>query len=252
VFGSAHADLVGGTDGGDALQGVDGNDWLLGIGGDDWLVGGGGNDLLQGGLGHDVMDGGAGDDVAAYREATAGVTAYMNNHLANVGEAFGDQYVAIENLWGSDSADTLGGNDASGQVYGFGGTDTLYGYGGDDNLYGGEAADTLSGGTGADTFFFLLSSEGGDTIADFVSGQDRVFFSEYWFGLPIAPAGAIDPSRFVSGDRPVATSAGASFLFDTTSHQLLFDADGSGAQAAILMATFGNNVNLTAGDIWAA
>jgi Ca2+-binding RTX toxin-like protein len=252
VIGSAYADLVGGTNGGDALRGGDGNDWLLGIGGDDWLVGGTGSDLLQGGLGHDVMDGGTGDDVASYREAAAGVTAYMNNYLANAGEAFGDQYAAIENLWGSDFADTLGGTDAAGQVYGFGGTDTLYGYGGDDNLYGGDATDTLSGGTGANTFFFLLQNEGGDVITDFVSGQDRVFFSEYWFGLPIAPAGAIDPSRFVSGDHPVATAAGASFLFDTTSHQLLFDPDGSGAQAAILMATFGNGVNLTAGDIWAA
>jgi serralysin len=252
VIGSAHADLIGGTNGGDALQGGDGNDWLLGAGGDDWLVGATGNDLLEGGSGHDVMDGGSGDDVASYRQAAAGVTAYMSNYLANVGEAFGDQYTAIENLWGSDFADTLGGTDAAGQVYGFGGTDTLYGYGGDDNLYGGDAIDTLSGGTGADTFFFLLQNEGGDTITDFVSGQDRVFFSEYWFGLPIAPAGSISASRFVSGDHPAAAGPGASFLFDTASHQLLFDPDGSGAQAAILMATFNNGVNLTAGDIWGA
>jgi Ca2+-binding RTX toxin-like protein len=252
VLGSAYADLIGGDNTSNTVQGYDGNDWVLGIGGDDWLIGGNGNDLLEGGVGHDILDGGAGDDVASYRQATAGVTAYMNNHLANVGEAFGDQYTAIENIWGSDLADTLGGTDGAGQVYGFGGTDTLYGYGGDDNLYGGDAADTLSGGTGADTFFFLLQNEGGDTITDFVSGQDRVFFSEYWFGLPIAPAGAINPSHFVSGDHPVAATAGSSFLFDTTSHQLLFDPDGSGAQAAILMATFNNGVNLAAGDIWAA
>jgi Ca2+-binding RTX toxin-like protein len=252
VIGSAHADLIGGTNAADALRGEAGNDWLLGASGADWLDGGTGNDVLEGGSGGDVLAAGSGDDVASYRQALAGVTASFSNSGANAGEAAGDVYFDVENLWGSDFADTLGGNDASGQVYGFGGTDTLYGYGGDDSLYGGEAADTLSGGTGADTFFFLLSSEGGDTIADFVSGQDRVFFSEYWFGLPIAPAGAISASRFVSGDHPVAASAGASFLFDTTSHQLLFDADGSGAQAAILMATFGNNVNLTAGDIWAA
>jgi Ca2+-binding RTX toxin-like protein len=252
VIGSAHADLIGGTNAADALRGEAGNDWLLGASGADWLDGGTGNDVLEGGSGGDVLAAGSGDDVASYRQALAGVTASFSNSGANAGEAAGDVYFDVENLWGSDFADTLGGNDASGQVYGFGGTDTLYGYGGDDSLYGGEAADTLSGGTGADTFFFLLSSEGGDTIADFVSGQDRVFFSEYWFGLPIAPAGAISASRFVSGDHPVAASAGASFLFDTTSHQLLFDADGSGAQAAILMATFGNNVNLAAGDIWAA
>ncbi|MBW8859046.1 MAG: hypothetical protein JF570_04765, partial [Caulobacter sp.] len=120
VIGSAYADLVGGTNAGDALQGYDGNDWLLGIGGDDWLVGGTGNDLLEGGVGHDVMDGGSGDDVASYRQAAAGVTAYMDNYLANAGEAFGDQYAAIENLWGSDFADTLGGTEAAGQVYGFG------------------------------------------------------------------------------------------------------------------------------------
>lgn len=252
VLGSAYADLIGGDNTSNTIQGYDGNDWILGIGGDDLLVGGNGNDLLEGGIGHDILDGGSGDDVASYREASAGVTAYMNNYLSNAGEAFGDQYIAIENIWGSEHNDILGGTDGAGQVYGFAGTDTLYGYGGDDNLYGGDAADTLSGGTGADTFFFLLQSEGGDTITDFVSGQDRIFFSEYWFGLPIAPAGAIDAGRFVSGSNPVATNTGATFLFNTGTHQLYYDPDGAGSQAAILMATFSNNVNIVASDIWAA
>jgi Ca2+-binding RTX toxin-like protein len=252
VIGSAYADLIGGTNAADALRGEAGNDWLIGAAGGDWLDGGAGNDVLEGGAGADVMAAGAGDDVASYRQATAGVTASFSTSSSNAGEAAGDVYFDVENLWGSDFADTLGGNDASGQVYGFGGADTLNGLGGDDALYGGDGADAISGGTGADTFFFLQSSEGGDTITDFVSGQDRVFFSEYWFGLPIAPAGSISASRFVSGDHPAAAGPGASFLFDTASHQLLFDPDGSGAQAAILMATFSNGVNLTAGDIWAA
>jgi Ca2+-binding RTX toxin-like protein len=252
VVGSAYADLIGGTNAADALRGEAGNDWLIGAAGGDWLDGGAGNDVLEGGAGADVMAAGAGDDVASYRQATAGVTASFSTSSSNAGEAAGDVYFDVENLWGSDFADTLGGNDASGQVYGFGGADTLNGLGGDDALYGGDGADAISGGTGADTFFFLQSSEGGDTITDFVSGQDRVFFSEYWFGLPIAPAGSISASRFVSGDHPAAAGPGASFLFDTASHQLLFDPDGSGAQAAILMATFSNGVNLTAGDIWAA
>jgi Ca2+-binding RTX toxin-like protein len=252
VIGSAYADLIGGTNAADALRGEAGNDWLIGAVGNDWLDGGAGNDVLEGGAGADVMAAGAGDDVASYRQATAGVTASFSASSSNAGEAAGDVYFDVENLWGSDFADTLGGNDASGQVYGFGGADTLNGLGGDDALYGGDGADAISGGTGADTFFFLQSSEGGDTITDFVSGQDRVFFSEYWFGLPIAPAGSISASRFVSGDHPAAAGPGASFLFDTASHQLLFDPDGSGAQAAILMATFSNGVNLAAGDIWAA
>ncbi len=252
VMGSAFADLIGGTNGGDALRGEDGNDWLLGAGGDDFLVGGLGNDVMEGGLGRDVMDGQSGDDVASYREASAGVTVWFTNSGMNQGEAYGDQIVNVENLWGSDFADTLKGDDNGGQVYGFAGVDTLDGLGGDDSMNGGAGADTLTGGTGADTFFFLQPSEGGDTITDFVSGQDRLFFSEYWFGQPIAPAGTIDPSRFFSGAAPVATGTQASFLFNTTTHELFYDQDGSGAATAVLMATFSNAVNLSAGDLWAA
>jgi Ca2+-binding RTX toxin-like protein len=252
VMGSAFADLIGGTYGGDALRGEDGNDWLLGGDGGDFLVGGAGNDVLEGGLNRDVMDGQSGDDVASYRQATEGVTVWFTNSGMNQGEAYGDQITNVENLWGSDFVDTLRGDDNGGQVYGFAGADTLDGLGGDDSMNGGAGADTLTGGAGADTFFFLQPGEGGDTIADFVSGQDRLFFSEYWFGQPIAPAGAIDPSRFFSGAAPVATGVEASFLFNTTTHQLHYDQDGSGAAAAVLMATFSNGVNLTASDLWAA
>jgi Ca2+-binding RTX toxin-like protein len=252
VMGSAFADLIGGTNEGDALRGEDGNDWLLGGDGGDFLVGGAGNDVMEGGLNRDVMDGQSGDDVASYRQATEGVTVWFTNSGMNQGEAYGDQIVNIENLWGSDFADTLKGDDNGGQVYGFAGADTLDGLGGDDSMNGGAGADTLTGGAGADTFFFLQPSEGGDTITDFVSGQDRLFFSEYWFGQPIAPAGTIDPSRFFSGAAPVATGAQASFLFNTTTHELFYDQDGSGATAAVLMATFSNGVNLAAGDLWAA
>jgi Ca2+-binding RTX toxin-like protein len=252
VMGSAFADLIGGTNGGDALRGEDGNDWLLGGDGGDFLVGGAGNDVMEGGLNRDVMDGQSGDDVASYRQATEGVTVWFTNSGMNQGEAYGDQIVNVENLWGSDFADTLKGDDNSGQVYGFAGADTLDGLGGDDSMNGGAGGDTITGGAGADTFFFLQPSEGGDTITDFVSGQDRLFFSEYWFGQPIAPAGTIDPSRFFSGAAPVATGTQASFLFNTTTHELSYDQDGSGVMAAVLMATFSNSVNLSAGDLWAA
>ena len=75
-------------------------------------------------------------------------------------------------------------------AYGFGGSDIINGsvltdviFGGDDNdnieggegadtLSGGSGADTLSGGSGADTFVYATSTDGTDTITDFVSGED--------------------------------------------------------------------------------
>jgi Ca2+-binding RTX toxin-like protein len=252
VLGSNFADLIGGDNSSNVIQGYGGNDWLLGIGGDDWLIGGDGYDLLEGGLGHDILEGGDSLDVASYRNATAGVTVNFRDHMQNAGEAFGDTYKDIENIWGSDHADVIVGHDTGGQVYGFDGNDYLFGYGGNDNLYGGGGIDQLSGGTGADTFFFLQMSEGGDTISDFVSGQDLVFASQYWFGFTVQAPGRILDSQFVAGTTPAGVGPAPQFLWDTDDCKLYYDQDGAGGMAPVLLATFAAGTTMTAADIWTA
>jgi serralysin len=132
LVGSRFADFLFGDALGNSLFGRDG---------DDWLVGGGGADAL---------DGGNGSDTASYFQATAGVTARLDNAAMNSGEAAGDTYAAVENLDGSQFDDVLAGNGGRNVVIGRDGKDKLYGLDDNDTLVGGNHDDDLFGGLGAD------------------------------------------------------------------------------------------------------
>jgi len=75
-------------------------------------------------------------------------------------------------------------------VTGTSGRDTLVGTGGDDIIVGLEGADLLSGGGGADVFVYRSVRDGGDTITDFMPGQDRLDLSALVSRLP-APQGDV-------------------------------------------------------------
>jgi Ca2+-binding RTX toxin-like protein len=109
VIGSANDDQLYGGTANDTLDGASGNDQLFGGVGDDTLLGRSGDDILEGGLGADSLDGGAGNDTASYANATAGVAVSLDGSAGTGGEALGDTLTNIENLIGSDYADTLGG-----------------------------------------------------------------------------------------------------------------------------------------------
>ncbi|MCB0257433.1 MAG: hypothetical protein KDI55_27230, partial [Anaerolineae bacterium] len=76
------------------------------------------------------------------------------------GDAEGDTLTNIENLIGSDHADTLTGNDVANVITGGAGDDIISGGDGDDTLIGGEGADQLDGGSGSDTVSYADSSDG--------------------------------------------------------------------------------------------
>ncbi|BCW90204.1 hypothetical protein sos41_33720 [Alphaproteobacteria bacterium SO-S41] len=235
LLGSYYNDVMAGDAFDNIVQGLAGNDTLYGGAGNDYVVGDEGDDVLEGGAGADVLDGGFGLDVASYAGASSGVTVNLANTALNKGEAAGDIYRAIDFILGSAFADVLVG-DAN-----------------DNRLAGGAGADTLTGGAGADFFTFLAVSDGGDTITDFRFGTDqflatdRLNFASNAFGLPV---GVLDPSHFFSGTNPSASASGPAFLFNTTTHQLFYDVDGNGGQAAVLMATLSNGQNLNSTDIW--
>jgi hypothetical protein len=66
------------------------------------------------------------------------------------------------------------GTEFDDRITGSGNNDTLNGLAGADVLIGGGGANTLNGGAGNDTFSFNRASLGGDTIADFTQGADRI------------------------------------------------------------------------------
>ena len=150
VFASdADSQVLNGTDNADDLFGGAGGDILRSGAGDDRLFGEQGNDSLEGGAGADRLDGGEGIDSAEFRAAQAGVVASLANG-GTAGDAAGDVYVSIENMWGSEFDDVLEGNDQANSIWGSNGDNTIRGFGGNDTLRGGNGNDTFYGGAGMD------------------------------------------------------------------------------------------------------
>lgn len=131
IEGSAFADVLAGTRGGNQIAGGAGNDILNGRGGADWLTGG------------------SGFDWASYASAVLAVRVDLARQTGS-GEALGDRFFSIEGLIGSRFADDLRGTSLANRLRGGAGNDRLYGQGGADTLQGGAGADLLSGGTGRD------------------------------------------------------------------------------------------------------
>lgn len=150
--GGADADTLYGNGGDDKLVGNAGDDVLTGGAGNDTVLGGDGDDYLMGDAGNDRLDGGAGSDWAGYESATAAVKVDLTlTGAQNTGGGGTDTLISIENVYGTNYADTLTGSAANNMLSGGGGNDTIFGGQGDDFLTGGAGNDTLSGGDGDDT-----------------------------------------------------------------------------------------------------
>ncbi|MDB2439869.1 M10 family metallopeptidase C-terminal domain-containing protein, partial [Hellea sp.] len=184
ISGGDDNDTLLGSQGEDILNGDAGNDNLRGGADNDTLNGGDGNDTLNGGSGADALDGGAGLDRAIYTSATAGVEADLADG-GRAGDANGDTYNNVENLYGSFFDDILIGDSNNNLLVGLAGDDVLDGQGGNDRLIGSAGDDTLVGGLGndiligqdgADIFNFSGSSGQGelDRIIDFEDGVDMI------------------------------------------------------------------------------
>ncbi|SIO34289.1 calcium-binding protein, partial [Halodesulfovibrio marinisediminis] len=153
ISGGAGNDTIYGEGGHDILNGGLDSDIVIGGDGDDFLVGGAGADHLIGGnatvVGHNaspVVGGDSGIDTVSYEDSHAGVTVNLtdkdNNGTADAngsgGDAEGDTLSGIENLIGSDQADTLTGDTNANTIDGGAGADTIKGGIGNDVLYGGD------------------------------------------------------------------------------------------------------------------
>lgn len=120
LTGSTQDDILTGNVEANALEGAGGNDELEGRGGNDSLVGGAGT-----------------TDKASYANAAAGVTVNLGTGVASPdGDGSNDSLATIENVDGSDEADTLTGDNSANALLGAGDDDTLAGRGGIDLLDG--------------------------------------------------------------------------------------------------------------------
>ncbi|MFZ2950775.1 MAG: Ig-like domain-containing protein, partial [Desulfuromonadaceae bacterium] len=126
IIASLTTGLAGITPSGDAagdtyidienLTGSNGDDTLIGNASNNIISGGEGNDILEGMDGADRLEGGSGRNTASYMHATEviagiGITASLATPADNTGHAADDSYSNIQNLTGSNFADTLTGDD---------------------------------------------------------------------------------------------------------------------------------------------
>ena len=214
------------------------------------LDGGEGADLLIGRGGHDtyVVDH-VGDLVI--EEAGAGIDTVLSSVTFDLAGRHIETLLltgagAIDGI-GNSLAQTIGGNGAANRRVGKAGDDRLDGGGGDDSLYGGAGTDSLTGGAGADGFYFdaPLSIAGVDAISDFSVADDTIFLSRSVFAAFTAN-GAIDDGAFAHGT--AAAEADDRILYDKATGRIFYDADGSGAGAAIHFATVAAGTELGAAD----
>ncbi|GAB1393619.1 hypothetical protein MASR1M60_17830 [Rhodocyclaceae bacterium] len=202
---------------------------LIGSDHDDTLQGNQGSvaNTLEGGIGNDTLNGRGGKDTASYADATVGVTVNLGLKMAqDTGGAGTDTLLSMENLVGSAHADQLSGSRSK------------------NVLMGGEGADILTGGNGRDIFRYEATTEGGDMLTDFRSGQDKLAFSGEAFGG--LSSGKIDAGLFAIGSS--AQTAEQRFVFNSATNSLYYDADGSGGETAVLIGTFTGVTSLLVKD----
>jgi Ca2+-binding RTX toxin-like protein len=240
----AASDIVvfgAGGSGGAVINGTSGNDTLSGTPGNDTINGLGGNDLILASTtaGADVVDGGTGFDSLEFKDRAAGALVVDFGS----GSAGPITFANIERLVAGNFNDSLTGNGAAQNLTGQAGADTLWGAGG---------ADTLWGGSGADVFIFReMGGANADRVGDFTSGSDKVHLDDAAFSA----IGAM--GNFASGDARFWSAAGATsghdsndrVIYNTSTGSLYYDADGSGAGAAQLIATLTGLPGVAASDI---
>lgn len=250
-YGAAGNDSLSGGNGNDDLSGGLGNDTLSGGSGDDILYAAAGNDSVDGGTGddliiggdgagNDIYKGGAGVDTVKYTSAKSGIAVNLSQKVGTAGstntkikDAAGignDKLYEIENIIAGNYDDILTGSAAANNINGEDGNDTINGSLGND---------VLTGGAGNDQFVLnnKLGATNVDTITDFGNGADKVVLSKSIFG---ALKKGMTADNLVTG----TTAELASHVFDkndfliynTDTHNLSYDSDGSGKAKAIIIA----------------
>ncbi len=208
------------------------------------ITGNAGNNVLDGGLGADTLVGGLGNDTYVVDNVGDVVTelAAQGHDLvrtsvnytlsANVDDITLTGNLAI-NATGNDLANIITGNDANNVLIGGAGDDLLIG------LYGN---DQLTGGLGADSFM-LTSAPSNitpdvDTITDFNNLQgDKIYLLQSSFANIVVNLDRSLNMNDLLVSNNHSDTASQHFLFDTSTHGLYYNSDGSGYAAAMLVAS---------------
>ena len=190
------------------------------------------------------MDGGAGDDVIIVDsddvviEAVGGGNDLVMAQTSFALNAGAEVETLSTNNGGSNAAIALTGNELGQTIIGNEGANVLDGKGGNDSLVG------LGG---ADTFAFTTALGAGnvDIVVGFELGADKIALDDAIF-TAIGGLGALNANAFVTGN--AAADASDRIIYNSLTGQLFYDADGTGAGAAVQFAQMSPGVSLSASD----
>ncbi len=226
LVGNLLANIIRGSTGADGIYAREGNDTLIGgTGAANTLLGQEGDDTY-------VVEA-TGDSVVEFAgQGTDTVTTALSVFTLGTN---------VENLvyTGSGAFTGIGSSDGNTLTGGLLG-DFLSGLDGNDTIIGGSGADTLLGGNGNDQFRYI-GADMVDTIVGFTSGQDKIALLASIF----TQTGTV---QFQQGAGAFANTANSTFLYDSATGIVSYDADGNGAGAAIQLASIGAGLTLAAGD----
>ena len=269
IEGNAANNKLNGKDGNDLLIGKGGNDDLQGGNGNDTLNGGAGNDLIRGDDGDDTLNGGIGidqllggfgndtyfvDDVgdevfdvspAAALGGIDKIYSSVNYRLLSTVENLTLTGTLAINGTGNSLANIIIGNSGNNVLNGGPGNDTLNGGAGNDSLNGGAGTNSLVGGIGKDIFKFKTANHA-DMITDFAVVDDTLQLENAVF-TALTTTGTLAANQFRIGTK--AVDGNDFVVYNSTTGQLLYDADGSGAGTAVPIAMMGVGLSLTNADI---
>ena len=154
---------------------------------------------------------------------------------SSVSAILGEGATGLE-LLGINNNDATGNDD----------NNTIIGNAGDNRINGLDGSDILTGREGNDVFVFDNRYDGVDQITDFVSGSDDIEFGRTGFSGDLQ-LGILASDSFVFGTS--ANQNNAQFLYDQSSGDLMFDADGTGSAQATTIANLGLGTSLSRTDI---
>jgi len=240
-------------------------DRLTGNASNNLLSGGNGNDRLSYTGGLDTLDGGAGGDTADFSAFAAAVS--VNLGYAGYEASTRDQtnldsgtwrtiadLANVEHVTGGAYADRLTGNTGNNVLEGGGSHDALTGGDGADTLLGGAGNDTLTGGVGADRFDFtaaLSASTNVDRIADYSLTDDLIRLDNDVFTAFVSENVALAAAAFYSAPGAIsAHDADDRIVYNSTTGNLYYDPDGTGAAAPTQFATLSGAPALNAADFF--
>lgn len=210
------------------------------------------NDTLNGSLG--ILENRVGTAINGNVSFTSGNPVIFTRDSPTLASSFVYQ---LENSVGSDTATvTIPAISDRALINGNGGDDTLLGGGGNDTLVGGSGNDILTGRDGTDTFRYDSPSEGVDSILDFSGDIIAVSASGFGGGLIAgvtlttddgSSGGQFYAAPGATGPNTVAPGSTNRFIYNTTTGDLYYDADGNPG-GTILIATLQGPASLAASN----